>query len=29
MTGDSTILTDSPVGKHIDAITNPGNLSYL
>ena len=26
---DSTILTDSPVGKHIDAISNPGAMSYL
>lgn len=26
---DSTILTDSPVGKHIDAISNPSAMSYL
>ena len=26
---DSTILTDSPVGKHIDAISNTGAMSYL
>ncbi|MBQ0162851.1 MAG: FHA domain-containing protein [Treponema sp.] len=26
---DNTILTDSPVGKHIDAISNPSALSYL
>ena len=26
---DSTILTDSAVGKHIDAISNPGAMSYL
>lgn len=26
---DETILTDSPVGKHIDAISNPGQVSYL
>lgn len=26
---DSTILTDSPVGQHIDAISNPSAMSYL
>lgn len=26
---DSTILTDSPVGEHINAISNPGAVSYL
>lgn len=26
---DSTILTDSPVGNHINAIANPGAVSYL
>lgn len=26
---DSTILTDSPIGKHIDAISNPDEKSYL
>lgn len=26
---DSTILTESPVGQHIEAISNPGAVSYL
>ncbi len=26
---DSTILTDSPIGKHINAISNTGSVSYL
>ncbi len=26
---DSTILTNSPVGKHIDAISNTSEVSYL
>ena len=26
---DSTILTDSPIGKHINAISHSGSVSYL
>ncbi|WP_318721970.1 FHA domain-containing protein [Treponema sp.] len=29
MMNDSTILTDSPVGKHIDAISDQNAISYL
>lgn len=29
MMNDSTIMTDSPVGQHIEAISNPSAVSYL